>query len=135
MFKRANDKILIIALAIVAVLGITFIVSGVNNTPEKTLHAYAKAVNKGDLDKANKYLISQDNDSLDELATYFYDMLISGGYEIKFIIDKVNYGDDEQTAQVKCFYKTTYQNEIDKGFGVVDMKKVNGKWLIDSDTL
>jgi|GEM_PF-763950 len=136
MFKKSNTKVMILAIAVGVVIGVSLLVPSLLSTPEKTLNRYAKALEKGDWKGINKLLAPESRLLFEGVSLFMDDFLdedLSKNVKAEIVVDSIKYGSDKNTAEVSCYIITEDKenNEINKDYETISMIKLDGKWYID----
>jgi len=106
-----------------------FLVSCSSNNPKVVAEKFLKAVNKLDFAEAKKYCDKNTQDLLSLMESFSKgeeaDKAKANAHDDDFIITKV----EENGDKAKVYYKT---KESEKETSI-DLKKVDGKWLVSID--
>lgn len=105
------------------VIGLSMVACSGGAGPEETAEKYLKLLAAGELDKASELGTEDTKQLLGFMKSFMGDEKPETANEVKDV--KCDVAEDGETAS--CSYCCNDEGESDK----IDMKKVEGKWLVD----
>jgi len=137
MLKKFNTKVMGLAIAVGAVIGIIFFVPVFKSTPEKTLVQYTKALEKGDRNKIKKLLAPESQFIFEGLSLIMDDFFKenSSNAKTKVVVDNIIYNDDRSTTEVSYYLITESKedNRVETDYETISMIKTSRLYGIFED--